>query len=493
MMIKKAGYLLFFLHISVQLFARQLENNFISVKYSVLYDSLFKASDWRDNLNQELEPIFGEQWKTRVLKVGNRAEKMLLGKDIISGLEYKVGDFGDKLLILDFWATWCKSCVALMPHMENLQEKFKKNIQVVFIDLWEEESNVRAFLKKRNINSNLPIIVGNKELKAAFPIQGIPYHVWIDKGGIVRLIGTPINTYPKKIQDFLEGETIGGLNDENSVPKFEISVPYYKILNNRIPKSNYYSLFTEYNPYYAAFSGGEAKSYIDSSIGKIRNTFINATVFELYRFAYSDSLKLPNIVFSPYYNNIVINFKDTLSITDEFLDFIDKTDTAFIKSRYCYEQLGDLNISVGEMKGKMQEDLNSFFESQLKIHGSIERVSLNALIINSVEESNEILRFKKSIISHAKDTFSLMGNEVIRYREKSVANAILSCINKSAVFNMLKDMRCYILDGLQGRKEDVIVVPKSGNFKDLIDLLARQGFVLKKSSYRPALLILEKD
>ena len=43
----------------------------------------------------------------------------------------KLADFKGKLLILDFWATWCAPCVASIPKLENLQKQFEGKLQIL--------------------------------------------------------------------------------------------------------------------------------------------------------------------------------------------------------------------------------------------------------------------------------------------------------------------------------------------------------------------------
>lgn len=45
----------------------------------------------------------------------------------------KISDFKGKLLILDFWNTTCTSCIAAMPEMERLQNKFNDKIQIILV------------------------------------------------------------------------------------------------------------------------------------------------------------------------------------------------------------------------------------------------------------------------------------------------------------------------------------------------------------------------
>ena len=74
-------------------------------------------------------------------------------------------------VIVDFWATWCKPCVAELPYFEELNNKHD-NIQVILVSLDFEqniEKQVIPFLEKRKIQSQVDILLDQKA------------NVWIDK------------------------------------------------------------------------------------------------------------------------------------------------------------------------------------------------------------------------------------------------------------------------------------------------------------------------
>ncbi|SDE97959.1 soil-associated protein, TIGR03435 family [Mucilaginibacter pineti] len=94
----------------------------------------------------------------------------------------KIADFKGKLLILDFWATWCSSCISTFPELYDLQKEFKGQIQVLLVntkDTRDDKLKVEAFFTKRKGLYQLPSVIYDTTLKVLFPHKSIPHSVWI--------------------------------------------------------------------------------------------------------------------------------------------------------------------------------------------------------------------------------------------------------------------------------------------------------------------------
>jgi thiol-disulfide isomerase/thioredoxin len=99
-------------------------------------------------------------------------------------------DFDGKIVVLEFWATWCSPCLANVPHLNQVQGHFT-NAPVVFISVTDEhKEKVEKFLAKRDMKGWIACDV-NRHLFTAYGVGGIPRTVIIDKTGMVVYDGRP--------------------------------------------------------------------------------------------------------------------------------------------------------------------------------------------------------------------------------------------------------------------------------------------------------------
>lgn len=94
-----------------------------------------------------------------------------------------------KVVVLDFWATWCGPCRALIPELNQWQKEFAKDVVVIGISD-EKPEVVTKFMKEMPMNYS--VATDPKGLmKGAFGVEGIPHVVVITPDGIVRWQGFP--------------------------------------------------------------------------------------------------------------------------------------------------------------------------------------------------------------------------------------------------------------------------------------------------------------
>ncbi|HYG60395.1 MAG TPA: thiol-disulfide oxidoreductase ResA [Symbiobacteriaceae bacterium] len=134
-------------------------------------------------------------WMAYVLFVPNEAkgEGVPIGKPApdfelktIDGTSYKLSDLKGKTVMLNFFATWCPSCRAEMPAMEEVYKEYKdKDFIILAVDLNESDLAIRSFTEKFGLT--FPIIVDKDDrVSRTYEIVNLPTSYFIDKTGVVR-------------------------------------------------------------------------------------------------------------------------------------------------------------------------------------------------------------------------------------------------------------------------------------------------------------------
>src|SRR5210317_463099 len=93
-----------------------------------------------------------------------------------------------KVVLINFWATWCPPCRREMPSMERLHQKFNgEDFIVIAINQMETEEHVFAFTGQLSIDPTFTILFDrDSQVSQAFKVQGLPTSYLIDKQGNIR-------------------------------------------------------------------------------------------------------------------------------------------------------------------------------------------------------------------------------------------------------------------------------------------------------------------
>lgn len=91
-----------------------------------------------------------------------------------------------KVVLIDFWATWCGPCKAASPSMEKLHKTYaKQGLVVLGANTGDDNSKQKAAAYKKEHKYTYNFTVDNDKLAQAWGVTGIPRFILIDKKGVV--------------------------------------------------------------------------------------------------------------------------------------------------------------------------------------------------------------------------------------------------------------------------------------------------------------------
>jgi cytochrome c biogenesis protein CcmG/thiol:disulfide interchange protein DsbE len=124
----------------------------------------------------------------------------------IDGASHSLADLRGKVVVLDFWATWCPPCKQEIPDFISLQTQYgPRGVQIVGIGL-DEPEKLAAFARQTGMN--YPVLLGTQDVAMRYGgIEGIPTTFVIDKNGKIvnRFEGyRPREVFEQEIKQLLD-------------------------------------------------------------------------------------------------------------------------------------------------------------------------------------------------------------------------------------------------------------------------------------------------
>ncbi len=100
----------------------------------------------------------------------------------------KLSDFRGKVVLLNFWATWCPPCVREMPSMERLQQKVNsEKFKVLAVNQMEDFDQVFAFTGQLPVDPTFEILFDTtSRVSQSYVVRGLPTTYLLDKKGNIR-------------------------------------------------------------------------------------------------------------------------------------------------------------------------------------------------------------------------------------------------------------------------------------------------------------------
>ena len=137
-------------------------------------------------------------------------ESDLVGKPLeLAGTTAKGADFTwdayrGKVVLVDFWATWCGPCRREMPHVKELYEKHNgKGFDVVGISLDEDQEALAAYLEENAIAWETLAGEGTQDLAEKYGVRGIPTMMLVDKDGKIAGVAHSVATLAPLVEKLM--------------------------------------------------------------------------------------------------------------------------------------------------------------------------------------------------------------------------------------------------------------------------------------------------
>ncbi len=146
-----------------------------------------------DEMESQLMPNSGSSQPSDI-ETAVKATDPLIGQkapnfqtQFLNEEEFKLSDQKGKVVILDFWATWCGPCVRALPELQKATSSFnKKNVALLAVNQGESKKVISKFLKKKQLKALSVIMDETRKIGGDYKVKGIPKTVIIDQKGVVR-------------------------------------------------------------------------------------------------------------------------------------------------------------------------------------------------------------------------------------------------------------------------------------------------------------------
>ncbi|MGJ1519837.1 TlpA family protein disulfide reductase [Sphingobacterium siyangense] len=279
----------------------------------------------------------------------------------------KFADLKGKLILLDFWATWCPSCIEGFPHLEDVLAINKDEIAVLLVNSTQTKDTQKRVqdLKKKyktayGFQTSLPYLFGDTIFQQLFPHNAVPHVVWINKDGIL-----VANTYPNALSKENITAVLHTGNADFHQKKMrtnkEVAMITNEMLNNGFYAGSVFQTYQE---------GLDASSGNYSFDGKrTRYQLLNLRFSQLVTIAFQKELKGIPWRHWQFATSSGVNPKHRLLTPNRY------------ENSFCYEMVVLDSLPKSRAKQFFTEDFKKFFGIKLSVENKptdVWRVSFNS-------------------------------------------------------------------------------------------------------------------
>ena len=405
------------------------------------------------------------QTEAQPLQIGDPVPDLSLEHVVnYPGGSARLSDFDGRLLIIDFWETWCAPCVKGLPHLQQLQQEFDGQLQVLLVST-QKENTIDAFLQKNNIS--LPSVTEGRYLNKLFPHQFVPYQVWIKDRKVFAL-----TTHEAVTAENIRGVLSGKLS---SLPekKFDFNYKSTKPLlldgnGGSAAGLQYRSLITGY------IDGVGGGGVFTDSLGYYKVRALNASVLQLYLSVFRLGRNSP----LARANRCILEL-DTARVLPpgNIPDYSPEVRDKY----YCYELIvpAALKSRANEL---MLEDLNRFFGALYHIQAGVEKRTVDCWVLRKKPGA------EKKLASQSQEAGNSLDTAGIRTCRKLAFDDFVRSV--SYLYHKLP---CPVVDqtGISG-EIDIVYPTSEKDIRRFSNYLERYGLYLHNESCPIDMLVIKQ-
>jgi len=352
------------------------------------------------NINSFSQSAFDEQG----LSIGDTLPEVRLTKIFRQeGGQLNLKSFYSKLLILDFWGTWCDPCILAMPKMDSLQTKYRGQLRILPVSD-ESYDKVKNVMQTNPVlkHLSLPSVTGDSKLNSLFQHRTVPHEVWINEKGIVVAISSELEVTEENINVALQNKTTGIRVKQDEID-FEQGKPIIKLNwqnGTQLTDSavDFYSVVTKFRPGLPSAIHLWVQDIETANRTSANTWYLNGFTntngsslrlfIEAFCFTYST---MPMPMLNP--NRVILDVHDSL-------DYMEHTDTSHLYTEE-FMRTHSLNYEMKIAKPvrdslfgiQMIQDLNRYF----KIKGRIVKKEVDCWILVKKDKRADTLSAKPGI------------------------------------------------------------------------------------------------
>ena len=106
----------------------------------------------------------------------------------LDGQSISLSDLRGKPVVLNFWTTWCRPCVAEMPHLQEVfEERSSEELSMFLINIGESSSTAKQFVQDHGLS--IPVLLDSSgNVATNYEVRYIPTTFFIDRDGIIQAV-----------------------------------------------------------------------------------------------------------------------------------------------------------------------------------------------------------------------------------------------------------------------------------------------------------------